>query len=236
MSIVVFQHHEHEHAAVLGAVLQEHGHRLRTIHLHAGDRVPPDLEDVDGVISMGGPMNIDQTQDHAWIEDEAAFIRLAFEAGLPIVGVCLGAQLLAKAIGGQVGTMESSQVGWHNVRLAFPGTIDPLYAGIRWDAVQFHLHSQQISELPPGATPLAGSRQCRTQAFRAGMRSYGFQYHFEWTAGDIQRVCRNGLPSDSGVDAASILQSLEQNFPGYRRQGDRLCRNLAMLLLPIDKR
>ena len=236
MSLLVFQHHGDEDAAVLGQILQEHGHVVRTVELFARHPVPEDLDDVDGVISMGGPMDLDHTAAYPWLEVEMNYLKAAFDAGKPVVGICLGAQLLARALGGEVEAADVPEVGWHRVRLAFGGTTDAVFAGIRWDAVQFHLHQQQVSKLPAEGTVLAGSSSCPIQAYRVGLTTYGFQYHFEWTQQDIRRACRNGLAARTGFAADQLLDNGEPDYAGYRRQGDRLCHNLATLLFAIDKR
>lgn len=236
MSLIVFQHHGGEDAAVLGRILQAHGHTLRTVELFARQSMPADLDDVDGVICMGGPMDLDHTVAYPWLEEEMRFLKAAFDAHKPMLGVCLGAQLICRALGGQVAAADSPEVGWHPVRLAYPGTIDPIFAGIRWESVQFHLHQQQVSELPADAAVLGGSASCPIQAFRIGLTAYGFQYHFEWTRQDMQRLCRDGLAARAGFDADRELADGEPNYAGYRRLGDRLCENLATLLFAIDKR
>ena len=95
------------------------------------------------------------------------------------------AQLLAVALGGEVQRADAFEFGWHTVRLGFPGTIDPIYAGVRWESTQFHMHGHSVSTLPPGATPVAASQRCPIQAFRVGLKTYGVQYHFEWSESDI---------------------------------------------------
>ncbi len=236
MSLVVFQHDGDEDAAVLGRILQEHGHTLRTIELFARQPMPADLDDVDGVISMGGPMGLDHTTAYPWLDEEMQFLKAAFDARVPLVGICLGAQLLSRALGGEVAAAESPEVGWHPVRLAYPGTIDPIFTGIRWESVQFHFHQQHVTKLPADASVLAGSADCPIQAFRVGLTTYGFQYHFEWTKQDMHRLCRDGLAARAGFAADRELADGEPNYTGYRRLGDRLCDNLATFLFAIDKR
>lgn len=236
MSLVVFQHEANEPAALLGQVLQGYGHRLRTVELFNGAAVPADLDDVDGVISMGGSMNVDETAKYAWLPAEMDFIKKAHGAGLPIVGVCLGAQLIAQALGGAVAAMEKPEVGWQNVKQAFPGTVDPIYAGIPWDTMQFHMHGQQVTTLPPDSTPLAGSKACRTQAFRVGLRVYAFQYHFEWGRTQIEKMAGDPLVAKAGATAADITGGIEKHYTGYRRVGERLCERLALMVFPVDKR
>jgi len=236
MSLVVFQHVTIETPSRLGNVLRDHGHELRVINFEQGDTVPVDLDNVDGLVIMGGPQNVDEVDQHAWMQPEMDFIKRAHDAGLPIVGVCLGAQLIAKSLGGDVAPMDMPEVGWQNVKLAFPGTIDPIYIGITWDSMQFHLHGQQVTELPPGATPLAGSKACRTQAFKVGFRTYAFQYHFEWNEQDIRQFVKDELVTRAGANPDEITRGLEDHYDTYARRGERLCNNIASLLMPLDKR
>ena len=236
MSLVVFQHHRDEHPSRLGRILADHGHRLRVVHLYDGQPLPPDLDDVEGVVSMGGPMNVADTAEHDWIEPELAYLRQAYERGRPLVGVCLGAQLIARALGGKVGAMEQPEVGWHEVKLSFPGTMDILHQGIPWTTMQFHLHSQQITQLPPDAVALSGSEACRTQAFKLGMWTYGWQYHFEWDRSDIEHFARSDMVRQAGGDPDAIIKACDEHYARYRRLGDRLCKQIAELLIPVDKR
>ena len=236
MSIVAFQHELHETPAQLGVALKRHGHKLRIIPLFAGAGVPVDLDDVDGVVSMGGTPNVDESAKYPWIEAEMAYIKKAHEAGKPVIGVCLGAQLIAAALGGKVAPMAAPEVGWKQVKLAFPGQTDVLLQGIAWDSMQFHLHGQEVTALPPDSTPLAGSKQCKNQAFRVGTKTYAFQYHFEWDASDIGIVAKDPLIAKAGEKPDQILAQQAEHFASYRRLGDRLCENLAVLLFAAINR
>jgi len=236
MSLIVFQHHRDEGACLLGATLQSLGHKLEHVALYDDQPVPNDLDGVDGIISMGGPMNVGDADEHNWIGPELAYLKAAHDADVPIVGICLGAQLLASALGGKVAEMDRPEVGWQTVTLAFPGTTDNLLAGIGWNTTQFHLHGQQVTDLPAGSAPLATSGACRNQAFKVGMRSYGFQYHFEWNRRQIQQFARDWLVTKAGVVADDIIAQCDEHFDAYRRLGDRLCRQIGMLLFPVDKK
>jgi len=236
MSLLVFQHESHESSGLLGRVLQEHGHRLRTIALFDSQAVPPDLDDVDGIVSLGGAMNVDEADRHPWMKPELESLAQAHAAGIPVVGICLGAQLLAAALGAQVAPLETPEVGWQSVRLGFPGTMDPIFTGIPWDTVQFHLHGQEVAKLPPDAVGLAGTKACRTQAFKAGLRTYGFQFHFEWDQEQLARFADNGLVTKAGENPQRIKDQIHDHFDAYHRVGRRLCENLATYLFPIDKR
>ncbi|MEX0652518.1 MAG: type 1 glutamine amidotransferase [Phycisphaeraceae bacterium] len=238
MAILVFQHHRFESAARLGDILRDEGHHLNVLRLDEGDPFPPDLDDVDGIISLGGPMNVEDQNDHPWITEELALLKDAHAAGLPMVGICLGAQLIAAALDGKVQAMPAAEMGWHTIKLAFPGTIDPIYAGIPWQHMQFHLHGQEVTELPAAATPLAGSKVCKNQAFKAGLKAYGFQYHFEYNKSQL-RAAIDGHEAWIGQaqgDIQTMRSEVDTYYDLYRHLGDRLCHNLANLLFPLDKR
>jgi len=238
MAIVVFEHHAMETSARLGQVLRDNGHRLRTIRLYAGDAIPVDLDDVDGVVSMGGPANVDQADEYPWINDEMTFIQSAHEAGLPVVGICLGAQLIAQALGGTVGKMDKPEIGFGPVNQFRPGFPDTLFSGVPWKTDQFHTHGFEVTELPPGGAMLASSDACKHQAFRVGMSTYGFQYHFEWTRQDIEGVLTQfaGWINESGADVDTIRQQVDAKYDLYRHLGDRLCESLASWLFCIEHR
>lgn len=238
MAILVLEHDTVDPITRLGEVLNEQAHRLKIVRLHQDGQLPPDLDNVDGLIVMGGRQNVDEQDQHAWMPRELELIKQAHEAFIPIVGVCLGAQLIAVALGGTVEKMDQPEVGFGPVKSSFPGTIDTLHAGVPWERPVFHAHGYQVTKLPPDATPLSGSKLCRTQAYKVGLRTYGFQYHFEWTRTDIERFLRTSgdWVRASGYDAEAIRRDLDQHYATYRHLGDRLCYNLANLLFPIDKR
>jgi len=230
MSLLFLQHDSDETPARFGEMLRDLGHRLNVIQLYNGEPFPPDLDDIDGIISLGGPMNPDAGAEHPWMAEERSWLKAAHEQGLPVVGICLGAELLAEALGGEVAPMDQPEVGWHPVNLAFPGQMDPLFAGIPWQSHQFHLHGWEVSGLPPDATPFAGSAACRTQAFRVGLRSFGFQYHFEWTESDIRRASRDPFVAEQGVEPETLDKETSRYYADYRRLGDRLCERLGILV------
>ena len=241
MAILVFEHHPLETAGRLGRILNDRGHRLRVVQLHEREAVPAGLADVDGLISLGGPMNVDQADDHPWMDDELGLIREAHDANLPVLGVCLGAQLIAHALGGEVGPMDGpAEIGFAPVTSSFFGSTDPIHLGVPWRTTPFHAHAQEVKKAPPGGTPipLSSSARCKCQAFKSGLNTYGFQYHFEWTREMIERVLRDD-PTFYGSGEHSVEDvhdSLKKHYDGYRHFADRLCGNIAELMFPIDKR
>ena len=149
------------------------------VELDAGEEIPS-LEGYDALWVFGGPMDTWQEHAHPWLTAEKAAIREAVEArALPYLGVCLGHQLLADALGGRVGLSKAPEVGVCSLEVV---ANDPLIgkAGDRLRALQWH--SAEITAACPGMEILASSPQCRAQAIRVGARAYGIQYHMEVTA------------------------------------------------------
>ena len=240
MPIVVFQNHPLETPGRLGQILGGHGQALQVCRTYTGDPLPVDLDDVDGLLILGGPMDVGGEAEHPWIPQVQALIQAAHDDGLPVVGICLGAQLIAATLGGEVGPMEAPEVGVAEVTSTFFGSTDPLLAGIPWNTPQFHLHTQAVTKAPPGGTPmpLQSSEACKVQAFRVGLTTYGFQYHFEWDRAAILEVLNANadLLQEHGLDPSAIASDLDDRYLQHRHFGDRLCQNLATLLYPIDKR
>ena len=180
MRVVVFQHLACEHPGIWREFLREDGADVRTVELDAGDAIPS-LDESDALLVFGGPMNVDEHHRFPWLAPETAAIRDAALGGLPVFGVCLGAQLLARALGARVTKNPEPEVGLLPVQLTNAGASDPLFVGWPRQAPVVQWHSDTFA-LPAGATLLATSPACRHQAFRYGSRAYGLQFHPEVTA------------------------------------------------------
>lgn len=239
MSIVVFQHSKDAGPGRLGSILVEYGHRLRVVDLYHGDAVPTDLDDVDAVIVLGGRMNVSDTAAYPWLRDEMDFIAAAHARQLPVVGICFGSQLIATALGGEVRSMAAGpEIGWCDVRLSFAGTTDPVHTGLPWTSTQFEWHAQEITRLPAGATVLSSSDQCKVQAFRVGVRTYGFQYHFEVTEQMIASWAREHAEEreGSGLSAARLEAMTQRHYDTFDRLATRLSRSIADYVVPAVQR
>jgi GMP synthase-like glutamine amidotransferase len=153
----------------------------------------PDLSDVDLLIVMGGPMSVNDEQQYPWLALEKEFVRQAITADIPVLGICLGAQIIAGALGAEIYSNHYKEIGWFQVEacmtngdnlFTFPATIDV-----------FHWHGETF-DLPRGAVHLARSRGCEYQAFQFGKSVIGLQFHLETTpesAKDIIDHCRGEL-------------------------------------------
>ena len=232
MAIITFQHDDINKPGRLGMTLRDHGFKLDIRRLDQGDQVPVDLDGVEGVVSLGGRANVDDS--HAWLDQERAYIKAAHERSLPVIGICLGAQLVAEALGGTVSKMEAAEVGFAPVTLTPRAHTDTVLNGVAWTAPQFHHHFYEVSELPPGATLLASSERCTNQAFQVGMRTYGFQYHPECDRPMIDALMKDAKTDLNRAGAATqeFERDAERDYEMYARLGDRLMLSIATYLIP----
>ncbi len=237
MPIIVFQHWDAGGPGRLGLTLRDHGFRLDIRRPDRGGpaAIPPDLDDVQGVVSLGGPQNVTDEASHPWMQAEAAYLRAAHAGSLPVIGVCLGCQLIAHALGGTVAPMPRPEVGFCPVSLSAAGQLDPILAGVPWRHGQLQSHTQQVSAMPGnvGATVLATSENCGVQAFRAGLRTYGFQFHLECDrsmAEDLLRRSGDELRS-AGLGLAEANAAVEREYARYALICDRICVNLTTYAL-----
>jgi GMP synthase (glutamine-hydrolysing) len=184
MRVLVLQHISCEHPGVFSEVMRERDVDQVPVELDEGEALP-DWREFDAVLAMGGPMGAGEDADHAWLGPEKQLVRDAVEGGRAFLGVCLGVQLLAAALGARVYAAEQAEVGLLPVELTAEGQQDPLFAGLDDSLVSLQWHGDTF-DLPSGATLLARSRQVPNQAFRAGERAYGVQFHLEVT-GEMAR-------------------------------------------------
>lgn len=179
MRLLVLQHIACEHPGVFSEVMSERGVEAVPVELDAGEPLP-DWRQFDGVIAMGGPMGATDDAEHPWLTPEKELVRESVSDGRPFLGVCLGVQLLAAALGARVYPNERAEVGLLPVELTAEGRADRLFAGVSEPLVSLQWHGDTY-ELPDGAAHLARSPEVEQQAFRAGERAYGVQFHLEVT-------------------------------------------------------
>ncbi len=232
MAIVVFQHSDQGRPGRLGLTLRDHAFNLEIYRPDKGEPIPVDLDNVDAVVSLGGSQSVGGPE--SWIAKEMDFIRAAHERSLPVVGLCLGCQIVAAALGGEVSQMESPEVGMLDVEILPPGQTDTMLAGVAWRMPQFQIHGDEVKTLPEGAVCLARSEKCDIQAFRAGMRTYGFQFHFECDqtgAASIVSADKDML-HQAGRTSKEVLEEIESRYEMFARLSDRISLNIATCLIP----
>ena len=189
---------------------------------------PDAAESYDAIMVFGGAMHPDQDAEHPWLADESAFLREAIDREVPLLGVCLGAQLIARAAGAGVGRARRDEVGWHVVEPNAAGREDPVLGVMppRFEAFQWHYYN---FELPAGAQLLAENDAAR-QAYRLGERTWGVQFHPEVTRHMLDHWFVEGeaeLP-----DPAAVRRDTEQYLGAWNDCGRRLCNAFIDAALP----
>ena len=184
--ILVFQHVPFEPLGTLDPLLKASGFRIRYVNFGREPDARPALEKYEALIVLGGPMSSSQIDTYPNLINEVEIIREAVESEMSVLGICLGAQLLAKSLGGSVSRNAVREIGWHDVELTAAGTDDPVLASFATRQEVFQWHEDGIS-LPPGGVNLAGSDASPVQAFRFGKHAYGFQFHLEASRRLIER-------------------------------------------------
>ena len=183
--ILVFQHIAIEHPGVFRDYMQDAGIRWQAVELDAGEPIP-DLGGYDALWVMGGPMDVWQEDEHPWLAPEKAAIREAVvERRMPFFGFCLGHQLLAEAMGGEVGRAATPEVGIMDIELTEAGRNHPVFAGLPSRGPCLQWHGAEVTKAPAGASVLARSPACRVQALAFGDAVVSVQYHVELTTDTV---------------------------------------------------
>ena len=187
--LLVFRHVAYEVLGTLDPLLKDAGFRIKYVNFERHPDAEPSLEGYDGLIVLGGPMNVDEVDKYHNLKTEVNIIREAVEKELPILGICLGSQLLAKALGAKVRKNPEKEIGWYEISPTKKGQKDPLISNFMQEEKIFQWHGDTF-ELPDGAKLLASSPLCKNQAFRYGENVYGFQFHLEVDTPMIERWLR----------------------------------------------
>ncbi|HEY2762242.1 MAG TPA: hypothetical protein VGI75_15895 [Pirellulales bacterium] len=219
----VVRHVPHEGLGTIADALRRCEVPWTTIDAFAGTLPHFNPSDVSGLIVMGGPMNVDQVDRYAFLADEVRWLQQAVDASLPVLGVCLGSQLLAKALGRRVYANRVKEIGWYDIELLPAAAADLLLKEIPQQTAIFQWHGDTF-DLPAGSVQLARSPQCENQAFRFGDRAYGLQFHMEVTREIIDDwLCQSDncgeLAGLTYIDPTAIRRQTPEKLPPMEAVG-----------------
>ena len=204
---------------LFGPVIEQGGHRLDEWSFAWGTPPPKPLESYDAALIFGGTMHPDQDAGHPWLRDETIWLQESLERRTPLLGICLGVQLLARAAGTWVRRMPEPEIGWYDVELTDAGVDDPVMGALprRFEALQWHQYTYGV---PAGAVELARSAAC-TQAFRLGDACWGVQFHPEVTQRQVEGWVADA--DDPPPDPQALLAATPDRIGRWNELGRALC-------------
>lgn len=221
--VVVFQHDPFEDLGFFAEVLDKQNADYRVIRLFDGEMPEESWEQVKALILLGGPMNVGDEANYPFLRWEKRIIRAAIDETVPVLGICLGAQLIASTLGSPVFHGAVKEIGWSPISITPHGQVDSLLGYLPENATVFQWHGDGF-ELPAGAILLASSQHYRTQAFRLGKSIYGLQFHLEVTPRMIERWLderSKDLALSPYVQSDKILADTQSYSPALKYYGER---------------
>lgn len=211
--VAIFRHARTEGPGYLADFLDAHGIPWKLIRIDTGDALPASAGEFSGLVFMGGPMSVND--DLPWISPVLALIREAVAADIPVLGHCLGGQLISRALGGMVGRNPVKEIGWGEVMVAANTGARHWFGDVR-NFLGFHWHGETFS-IPPGAVGVLASAYCQNQAFAMG-KHLGFQCHIEMNEHMIREWCTIGRDEIESATDSPAVQRPEVMFEGMAQK------------------
>jgi GMP synthase (glutamine-hydrolysing) len=230
-SVTLLQHIHCETPGIISGCLQSANIDMRFVRTFERNPIPSNLDTQAGLIVMGGPMSVYDHDQFPFLLEEQRLIEEALKDDKPVLGVCLGSQLLAATLGAEVKSGAQKEIGWHPVTLTEDAATDALWKELPARFTAYHWHGD-VYDLPQGAVSLASSELTPCQGFRYGANAYGFLFHMEVTEKIIKNMVKefSGELEEQCITAGSIIQKTRDFLPALQTVGDRVFRRWAKLL------
>lgn len=214
MHIHYLQHVPFEGLGSIQPQLLSLGHRISSTRLYDGE-IPPPTSQIDALVILGGPMGVGDEHQYPWLKAEKIYISSTItDTSIPVLGICLGAQLLANALGGTVTRNSCREIGWFPLRLSPEFLASPWGGCLEQGSTVFHWHGDTFT-LPPGTIPLGSSNACRNQGFAMGTRILGLQFHLETTPSNAHHLlneCASELDGSNYVQSANEILQVPDHY------------------------
>ncbi len=231
-NILILQHEPHEGLGAWDPLFKSQGRRVVFRNLFAGEKVPLEEElcEWEGIVLMGGAMSANDENKLDFIRDELKMIPQAIELKIPLLGVCLGSQLIAKALGAKISRGTQKEIGWHPLQLGISCSKDNLFGGLSGPVMMFQWHGETF-ELPSGSIHLAKSALYPNQAFRYADRIYGLQFHCEMTDSMIREWVKVGEKEleECKISGDKILEESLKYLPTLRHWAHQIAQKWLLL-------
>lgn len=230
-TVTLLQHIDCETPGIISQCMQSADIDMRWIRTFESEPIPADMDGQAGLIVMGGPMSVYDHEQFPFLLKEQRLIEAALKDDKPVLGVCLGSQLLAATLGAEVKSGTQKEIGWHPVALFEAAAADRLCSGLPPRFTGFHWHGD-VFDLPNGSIALAASDLTPCQGFRYGSTAWGFLFHMEVTETiikDLVREFRQELTAEN-IAAASIIQQIEDYLPNLQSLGKDVFNRWAQLI------
>jgi len=224
--ILIIKHIENEGPGFIEDIFEDNGWKLDTIELEKGEKLPSCLDDVAAIITLGGPMNVYEEDVYPFLKDEEALLRKALIEEIPVLGICLGAQLIAKTCGATIRRASYKELGWYKLKLTKDGQKDALFRGLSKNLIVFQWHEDAF-DIPQNGVLLAESRKCKNQAFRIGENVYGLQFHVEVTDDMIRSWMNN---KDGSAGFRRIMSDSKAVKEDFTKQAKNIFLNFKSLV------
>jgi GMP synthase (glutamine-hydrolysing) len=229
--ILVLLHHQLESIGIIADALRCASVVPHPIRSFEGQAPPKELADAAGLVIMGGPQSVYNREEYPYLRSEIRLIDDALKHEKPVLGVCLGSQLLAAALGAIVYPASRKELGWNRVTLSEAARNDSLFSGSPRSFTAFHWHAD-VFDLPHGAVPLASSAVTENQAFRYGRGAYGLLFHMEVTFPLVRTMVEtfSGELDAAGLNGAAIKLNAHTHLPALQQIGHTVFRRWSELL------